>query len=70
MEILRERIAQQIGKRGFCLVFNAELESYWPSEKSDDAERKTAIEAFAKSHGWNASIFDGDSGTRAIFRRQ
>jgi hypothetical protein len=69
LDLLAERISQQLEQRGFCLVFEIELERYWPSGKIEDAEREKEIEAFAKSHGWDAFIFALDSGLRAMFRK-
>lgn len=69
LEALTERIAQQLEERGFCLVFETELARCWPSENIEDAEREEEIQAFARSHGWEASLFVLDSGLRAIFRK-
>lgn len=70
MEIVSEHIAQQLSGREFCLLFEDELERYWPSEKSAGTEREKKVEAFARSRGWTASVLEGDFGTRAIFRKQ
>jgi len=67
---LVKHIEGQLKERAFYLVFEAELERYWPTEKIKRAERERQIQAFAKSHGWSASILDTGSGqTRAIFRQ-
>jgi len=68
LKTLAEHIADQLTERGFCLVFAAELERYWPSEKVDRAEQEEQIQAFAKSYGWSVSVLDIDGGIRAIFR--
>jgi len=68
LKILAERIADHIRKRGFCLVFGAELERYWPSETLARAEQEEQIQDFAKSNGWSVSVLDGDDRLRAIFR--
>jgi hypothetical protein len=67
LETLAKRIEWQIKQRGFCVVFEDEVERYWPSEKIKPAERLNQIEAFAKSRGWNASILNTETGgTRVI----
>ena len=68
MKKLAEHIADNVGKHGFCLVFAAELERYWPSETFARAEQEEQIQAFAKSNGWSVSVLDGDDRIRAIFR--
>jgi hypothetical protein len=65
---LAEHIADHLGKRGFCLVFAAELERCWPRETFARAEQQEQIQAFAKSNGWSVSVLDGDDCIRAIFR--
>ena len=65
---LAKRIERTLEERGFCVVFEDELERCWPSEKIDDEDRENHIQIFAKSHGWMVSILDTDSGViRAIF---
>jgi len=68
LKILAEHIADKLGGRAFCLVFVAELERYWPSERLDRAEQEKQIQAFAKSQGWSVSILDIHDGIRAVFR--
>ena len=70
LETFAERIAQQLKDRGFCFVFEDELERCWPTSEMSPAERERQIQAFAESRGWSASIHDSDSGrTRAVFRQ-
>ena len=68
MEILAKHVEQQLKRRGFCVVFEDEVERCWPMEKLGPMERKRQIEVFAESRGWNAFIHNSDFGpTRAIF---
>ena len=68
MEELAKHIEQILKERGFTVLFEDELEGYWPIEKIKRGDREKQIQAFAKSHGWIVSILDTDSGAiRAIF---
>ena len=67
LDTLAKHIDQQIKKREFCVVFEDELERCWPATKLEFSDREKQIKAFAESHGWSASIFDFDSGAKAIF---
>ena len=67
VDILARQIEQQLKKGGFCVVFDDELERYWPLQTFKRAERERQIQAFAESHGWSASIANSDFGPRAIF---
>ena len=40
LETLTERIAQQLQERGFCVVFEHDLERCWPSDGMPQAERE------------------------------
>jgi len=68
MEKLATQIEENLKKRGFCLVFDPDLQRCWPREKIDDVERERQIEAFAQFRGWHVSILPTESGMRAIFR--
>ncbi len=72
MDELAKHIERTLKEREFCLVFEDELERCWPSQKMDDpSERENQIQAFAKSHGWSASVLNTDSGlVRALFTRR
>ena len=71
MDTLTEHIERRLKEREFCLVFEKELERYWPSQKIDPTERENQIQTFAKSHGWNASVLNTDSGlVRVLFTRR
>ena len=68
LEALAKRIEWQLRQRGFCVVFEHEVERCWPSEKIKPSERLNQIEAFAKSRGLKASILNTEMGdTRVIF---
>ena len=66
LETLAKRIEWQLKQRGFCVVFEHEVEHCWPSEKSKPSERLTQIEAFAKSRGWKASILNTEMGDTSV----
>ena len=69
LKILAEHIAQQLEERGFCLVFEQDLERCWPSNRMSRAEREGKIQDFAKSQGWTAAMLDAGFSTRAIFQK-
>ena len=70
MDELAKHIERTLKERGFCVVFEDELERCWSIEKIKRADREQQIQAFAKSHGWIVSILNTDSGAiRAIFER-
>ena len=66
LKILTEHIARQLKERGFCVVFEHDLERCWPSSETSQAEREKKIRDFAESQGWTAAIQAGFA-TRAIF---
>src|SRR5262245_31407221 len=67
MDKLAKYIEQSLKERGFCIIFEDELERCWPIEKIDREDREKQIQTFAKSRGWIVSILNTDSGMRAIF---
>ena len=67
---LATQIAECLKERSYCLVFEADLQRYWPPEKMDCAEQEKQIQAFAHFRGWQAFVFPVESGVRAIFRKQ
>jgi len=70
LERLAKHIEQHLKEREFYLVFEDEVERYWPSN-IEKAERERQIQDFAKSRGWNAFIFNTESGgARAMFLHQ
>ena len=69
LKTLAEHITQQLKERGFCVVFDRDLERCWPSGRMTRAEREREIQAFAESRGRTAAILDAGSGTRAIFQQ-
>ena len=68
LKILAEHIKQQLKERGFCVVFEHDLERCWPSSGMSQAERERKIQDFAESQGWTAAIQAGFA-TRAIFQK-
>jgi len=69
METLAEHIAQQLKNREFFVVFEDDLERWWPSNRLARAQRQREIQGFAESEGWTAAILDGAFGMRAILRK-
>ena len=67
MEALTKRIEHDLEERHFCVVFEDEVERCWPMEKLGPIERDGEIQAFAKSHGWNASVHNSEGFSRVIF---
>ena len=59
LETLVNHIAAQLVVRGFCLVFDDDLERCWPSNQMPQAERSSEIDRFAESQGWSATILEG-----------
>jgi hypothetical protein len=69
LKILAEHIAQQLKERGFCVVFDCDLERCWPSSGMSQADRERKIQDFAESQGWTAAILEAGFATRAIFQK-
>ena len=67
MKTLAKQIAERIGERAFCVVFEDDLERCWPNNEMAEPKRQREIQNFAESHGWTAAILEGAFGTRAIF---
>ena len=67
LKTLAKHIAKQLKKRGFCIVFEDDLERCWPSNQMSEAERESEIQRFAESQRWSTKILEGGLGTRAIF---
>ena len=69
LKMLGKRIAAQLEKRPFCVVFEDDLKRCWPNSLTHQDEWKSEIHRFAESSGWSATILEGVFGTRAIFQR-
>jgi hypothetical protein len=69
LKILAKHIAQQLKERGFCVIFEHDLERCWASSGMSLAEGERKIQDFAESQGWTAAIFDAGFATRAIFQK-
>jgi muramoyltetrapeptide carboxypeptidase LdcA involved in peptidoglycan recycling len=69
LKTLAEHIAQQLKERGFCVIFDRDLERCWPSSRMSRGERERKIQEFAESQGCNAAILDAGFGTRAILQK-
>ena len=70
MKILTKHVAAQLEERGFCVVFEDDLERWWPSSEMAQSERENKIRAFAKFRGWDATILESEFGTRAILSKE
>lgn len=66
LKTLARHIATQIEERGYCVVFQNDLQRVWPLELITSSEREKEIREFAETHGWSAAI--RAFGTRAIFQ--
>ena len=58
---LAKFVRERIEKRKYCMIFESQLEPYWPAEKVKSAARtarEKKIRAFAKANGWTAEIHD------------
>jgi len=69
LKTLTEHIAQQLKQRGFCVVFEYDLERCWPSSRMARPERERKIQEFAEAQGWTAAIRDAGFVTRVILRK-
>jgi hypothetical protein len=71
LETLARHIEWHLKEKPFHIVFEDDIERYWPIKKITDTERERQIQAFAESHGWNAFMHKSDfDRTRAIFLPQ
>ena len=71
LDTLAIHIEWHLTGRSFCIVFEDQVERYWPTKELTDAEQKGQIQAFAESHGWNAFLHKTDvDRVRAIFLPQ
>jgi hypothetical protein len=67
MQALTERIIERLNTHKSCTVFENELSRVWPCQDKERQQRHALIKAFAKSHGWSATILD--PGIRVTFRK-
>ena len=70
LKTLAKHIATQLEERGFCVLFEDDLERCWPGNQMPPAERDSEIHRFAESHGWSVAIVEGALGARAIFEKE
>ena len=68
MEALAQRIAERLESKKSCTIFESDLDKIWPRAQEIQAQRERQIHAFAKAHGWSATILD--PGIRVTFRKQ
>ena len=51
LKTLTKHIATQLEERGFCIVFEDDLERCWPSNQMPQEKRNREIHRFAESEG-------------------
>ena len=66
MQLLANRIMERLKTHKYCTVFDNELSRVWPCVDKERLQRHAQIHAFAKAHGWSATILD--PGIRVTFR--
>ena len=66
MQLLANRITERLKTHKYCTVFDNELSRVWPCADKERSRRHAQIHAFAKAHGWSATILD--PGIRVTFR--
>ena len=64
MKTLVKHVAARLEERGFCVVFENDVERCWPSNKMTHAKREREIQSFAESQGWTAAILEGNISRR------
>jgi len=69
MKILAKHVAERLGERAFCVVFEEDLERCWPREEMARSEQERKIQSFAESHDWTVNTLDGGFGVRAVFQK-
>jgi hypothetical protein len=65
--LLTEIISKRLCSHKSCTVFENELSRVFPYDDKARQQRHTLIRAFAKAHGWSATILD--PGIRVTFRK-
>jgi hypothetical protein len=66
MQLLANRIMERLKTHKYFTVFDNELSRVWPCVDKERLQRHAQIHAFAKAHGWSATILD--PGIRVTFR--
>ena len=69
LETRIKRMAQHLKQRGFCVVFDRDLERCWPSSRMSSARRERKSKKYAESQGCNAAILDAGFGMKAILQK-
>ena len=67
MELLAEKIIKRLNTHKSCTIFENDLSCVWPVNEKQRQQRYALIKAFAKAHGWSATILD--PGIRVTFRK-
>jgi hypothetical protein len=67
MKSLANYISERLEGRKFCIVYGNEISRIWPPDSERIRKRDAAIQAFARSRGWTATIWD--PGVRVTFRK-
>jgi len=67
MDLLTEKIIKRLNTHKSCTIFENDLSCVWPVNEKQRQQRHALIKAFAKAHGWSATILD--PGIRVTFRK-
>lgn len=67
MQRLADTIETRLQTHKFCTIFESDLSRVWPYVDKERQRRHEEIKAFAKKHGWTATILD--PGIRVTFRK-
>ena len=66
-ELLAEKVIKRLNAHKSCTIFENDLSCVWPVSDKQRQQRHALIKAFAKAHGWSATILD--PGIRVTFRK-
>ncbi len=66
MQQLAKQVTDRLKTHKSCTVFESHLARVWANDDRARERRHAAIKAFAKAHGWSATILD--PGIRVTFR--
>lgn len=67
MDLLAQKILDRLTSRKSCTIFEGDLSRVWPISDRQRQQRYALIKAFARAHGWSATILD--PGIRVTFRK-
>ena len=67
MQFLADKIGERLKTHKSCTIFENDLSRVWPLIDTIREQRYALIHAFARAHGWSATI--RDPGMRVTFRK-